>query len=175
LSIFNNKVIAAFCGLIVLDNLNGRGNTELGNIISKIARTHSVKKYHKFLKTVKMVVEEHLKITFPNTNKNIHIHFVRRREKDGRFEFRKLSFLCTPSRIKLKREVFVSSDSRTLNGDDNAWSTANTYLGIYAIPPTVAGIITLNETALNNGIAASGMNKAGIPTCGGTLYHQILM
>ena len=60
----------------------------------------------------------------------------------------------------------MTIDNRYLNGDKNAQDAANNYIAGQPVPTTDAAIITLNEDAIDVGIAASGKNKAGQSTCG---------
>ncbi len=175
LSIFNGKTICAFCGFVILDKIGKRDTTDVRMLLEKIAKTRPKMKFHRFLKSMNIIIERHLKNTHPHTERKIDLHLVRRL-KSGIFEFRRYSFSCNRhQRYRVNKFICKTMNFYRTDGDDGALTAVNAFLGSgINIQNSEQAIIAHNETAINNGINVSGHNETAIALCGGTLYHTKL-
>lgn len=169
ISLFSNKVICAFCGEIVLTN-----NITVADILRQIERNTVTFNFSQFLLDVESEIQNQLSIFLPSSNRSIQLHVICQvNDVNNPFHFIDYLFTANPNQVNFQKVIDVNTGNLYRpDGESTAFIFLMTDLGL-------AGYTTNPNLVIQNTVdsiqrAIDVCVAAGINTCGGTKFHQIL-
>jgi hypothetical protein len=179
-----DKVIAAFCGMLVFDR--GNAVVKADQVLRELGKQINMETVDSkdLLKVLKSTFSYLLSITKPQQNRNFVLHLIRKlpEEKGNSYEFFYLLITNDPNDkgkiIVIKEEIEPLSDLKTFiwktNGDDCGLKCTDRLLNKEKFIDDKDDIINKVSQAIIDASECCGKLKNGESVCGKNIFSKVI-
>jgi hypothetical protein len=178
-SLYNNSIIGAFSGDIILNKPDGSG-TSIGKILSEYEKANPDAEFSDFLTENIETINNCLSVTHPYNDKLVYLHIIKQiNEPDAKFHCYRYQFSTESDGDKKKIVVKClldkpTNDIHSYDGEDRAVAILDAEFKAIPASGTKVEIIDWFNKAFTKACAGSTKILSGDSSCGGDQFQQII-